>query len=116
MRPPTSRSGTRWLRRLGQYLVIVAQLVVLFAPISESHEERGLAAHVEVPGSRQHPSHNPERCPACVLLAIHSCAAKRAELPPIARAERVPVPASSQYATKGADAPANSCRAPPTTV
>lgn len=110
------RPGTGWLRRLGRILAVVAQLVVLAAPAAEGHEERSLAPHVEVPGNQQHPGHHPERCPACILRGVHCRAAERTEIPAIERAERVSVPADAQYATHGADAPSNSCRAPPTVV
>jgi len=116
MRPPASHPAIRWLRRAGRVLAVVAQLVVLLAPVGESREGRALAAHVEQQGTPHHPGHHAERCPACILLAVHSRAAERQELPPIAEAGRVRPPATSQYATVSADAPANSCRAPPTVV
>jgi hypothetical protein len=111
-----SRVRVRWLRRLGRTLAMVAQIVVLLAPSAEAREERGLAPHVEASGTRQHPGHRAERCPACILLAVHGRVAERTEIPAIARAQRITVPAEAQYATLSAEAPANSCRAPPTLV
>ncbi|MDB4899620.1 MAG: hypothetical protein JWN53_1428 [Gemmatimonadetes bacterium] len=111
-----SRVHFRWLRHLGRTLAMVAQIVVLLAPSAEAREERGLAPHVEASGTRQHAGHRPERCPACILLAVHGRAAERTEIPAIERAQRVTVPAELQYATPSAEAPANSCRAPPSRV
>lgn len=116
IRSTLSRTRPGWLRRLGRMLAIVAQLVVLVAPIAEAREDRALAAHVEQPGGQQHPEHHPERCPACILLSVHSRAAERTNLPALDRAERVAIPAEARYATHCVDAPANSCRAPPTSV
>jgi hypothetical protein len=109
--PP--RIGIRWLRRLGRVLAVATQLVVLLAPIAEAHEERGLAAHVEVPGNTSHVGHNPERCPACILLGVHSRAAERTQIPTVERGERMLPPAAAQYGVVAIDAPANSSRAPP---
>ena len=108
--------SSRWLRRLGRFLAVAAQLVVLLAPAAEAHEERSLAAHVEAPGNTSHRGHNPERCPACILLGVHSRAAERTEMPTVGRTERVLPPAAVQYGMPAADAPANSSRAPPRSV
>jgi hypothetical protein len=114
--PSPSRFGSQWLRRLGRTLAIVAQFLVLVAPLAEGREDRALAAHVEVPGSQQHPAHHPETCPACVLLSVHSRVAERSALPPIERAGPVVVSSDVRFASRGAAASSNSCRAPPALV
>lgn len=116
-RPASSRLRVgRWLRTLGQVLALVAQVIVLAAPVAEAHEERGLAAHVEAPGNRQHAGHNPERCPACILIGVHSSVPERAQIPAVERARRTNAPAAEGCELRSTTAPANSCRAPPAVV
>ena len=68
----TSCSATRlhWLRRLGRSLALVAQLLVVLVPLSEGHEQRVLAPHVEAPRTAPHNGHRPDVCPACTLASI----------------------------------------------
>ena len=68
----TRCSATRlhWLRRLGRSLALVAQLLVVLVPLSEGHEQRVLAPHVEAPRTAPHNGHRPDVCPACTLASI----------------------------------------------
>jgi hypothetical protein len=94
-------------------LAVVAQLVVLFAPMAEAREDRLLGAHVEAPRTTAHPGHHPESCPACVLLSVHSRPAERPRLDEVTRRVNALPPAASVYAPLALRAISNSSRAPP---
>jgi hypothetical protein len=101
------------LRRVGRALAVVAQLVVLFAPMAEAREDRPMGAHVEAPRTTPHPGHRPESCPACLLLSVHSRPAERPRLGAVARHVNALPPAASVYAPLALRAISNSSRAPP---
>jgi hypothetical protein len=109
-RPSSTR---RLLRRVGRALIVVAQLVVLFAPLAEGHEDRLLGAHVDAPRTTAHPGHHPESCPACLLLSVHSRPPERARLDVVARDVDALPPTASVYAPLARRAISNSSRAPP---
>lgn len=106
-------SARRLLRRVGRVLAVVAQLVVLFAPLAEAREDRLLGAHVEGPRTAPHPGHHPESCPACLLLSVHSRPAERPRLSTVARHVNALPPAASTYAPRALRAISNASRAPP---
>jgi hypothetical protein len=52
-------------------LALTAQLVAtLLAPVAEAQASHSAPAHVEANGTRQHHSHNPTDCAACVALQL----------------------------------------------
>ena len=103
-----------WLRRLGRFMAVVTQLVVLLAPIAETHADRQLGAHVEAPRSVPHPGqHNPDSCPACQLLSLHGRIAERQQLPELLREVGASAPDTASRASGAASVPSNSSRAPP---
>lgn len=108
-----TRSSRRVLQRIGRALALVAQLVVLFAPLAEAREDRLLGSHVEAPRKTAHPGHHAETCPACVLLSVHSRPAERAGLDELTHRSNTLPPASPAYADAAERAFSNSSRAPP---
>ncbi|MEP6621483.1 MAG: hypothetical protein ABJE47_19305 [bacterium] len=113
--PPRFRTAPRrWLQRLGRFLAVVTQLVVLLAPITESHADRQLGAHVEGPRSAPHPGqHRPDSCPACQLLSLHGRTVERAQLPDLVLEVSPSAPTTASHASDAARLPSNSSRAPP---
>lgn len=72
-----------------------------------------MAVHVEQSAPHHAPAHDPERCLACVLLAVHSRAAERSAVSAPARTERMRIAPVSRCTVASVDAPSNACRAPP---
>ena len=112
----TSCSATRlhWLRRLGRSLALVAQLLVVLVPLSEGHEQRVLAPHVEAPRTAPHNGHRPDVCPACTLASILG----QIDEPPrladaVVRAAAAIAPSFESSLAQGYRSRSNSSRAPP---
>lgn len=106
-----------WFRRLGRYLAIVTQLVMMLAPLAESHADRELRAHVEGPRSVPHPGqHHPDSCPACQLLSLHGRVAERAQLPDLVLEVMASAPGTAFHASGATVVPSNSSRAPPVSL
>ena len=105
---------TKLLRRLGQALAVVTQLVVLVAPLAEAHAEREMRAHAEAPRSAPHPGqHDQKSCPACVLLSMHGRVEDRAEVPSIVQCVSCAAPDVVAGIVVSPHRVSNSSRAPP---
>ena len=95
-------------------MAMVTQLVVLLAPVAESHADRQLGAHVEGPRTVPHPGqHNADSCPACQLFSLIGRASERPQLPALIREVHAGVPAAASRASGATVLPSNSSRAPP---
>ncbi|MDB4912499.1 MAG: hypothetical protein JWM95_143 [Gemmatimonadetes bacterium] len=105
---------TPWFRRLGRFMAMVTQLVVLLAPLAENHSERQLGAHVEGPRSVPHPGqHNSDSCPACQLISLHGRASERAQLPDVVFVVSANVSTTVAHPSGATLLPSNTSRAPP---
>ena len=95
-------------------MAVVTQLVVLLAPIAETHADRQLSAHVEGPRTVPHPGqHNTDSCPACQLLSVLGRGVERSQLPDLVRVVAPSVPATTAAALGATLVVSNSSRAPP---
>jgi hypothetical protein len=105
------------MRRLGQILTIVTQLVVVLAPIAEGHADRVLSGHMEAPRNTPHPGQHDEKlCPACVLLSMHGRVEHRTEFPSIVRRVAAAAPQAVVGTVSQGSRHSNSSRAPPLAV
>lgn len=103
-----------WFRRLGRFMAMVTQLVVLLAPLAENHAERQLGAHVEGPRSVPHPGHhNSDSCPACQLISLHGRMSERAQLPDVVIVVSAGVSTTVSHSSGATLLPSNTSRAPP---
>jgi hypothetical protein len=104
------------MHRLGRYLAIVTQLVLLLAPVVEGREERLLGSHVEAPRTFAHPGHRVDFCAECALLSVHGRAEQPCPLPePVCALGTCRI--ASAIDALGVEAePSNSSRAPPLCV
>ena len=108
---------TKLLRRLGQALAVVTQLVVLVAPLAEAHVDREMRAHAEAPRSAPHPGqHDQKSCPACVLFSMHGRAESRAEVPSIVQCVTCAAPDVVVGIAAAHHRVSNSSRAPPVSL
>lgn len=102
-----------WLRNLCRSLALVAQLLAVLVPLSEGHEERVLASHVEAPRTSPHVGHRPDVCPACTLLGIHSQIEEPPRLRDLVVRLQPAEPSFRRWFARDARSASNSSRAPP---
>lgn len=103
----------RWLRHLCRSLALVAQLLVVLVPLTEGHEERVLASHVEAPRSTPHLGHHPDVCPACLLLGVHGQVEEHARLRDLLVEIEQQQRSVTRLFARATRASSNSTRAPP---
>ena len=94
-------------------MALVAQLLVVLVPLSEGHEERVLASHVEAPRSAPHLGHHPDICPACILLGVHGNVEERVRLRELVAEIEQEQRSVTRRLAQAARASANNTRAPP---
>jgi hypothetical protein len=111
-----NRARHHWLHRLGRYLAIVTQLVLLMAPLAEGREERLLGPHAEAPRTQAHPGHRADFCAECALLSVHGRAEQPSPLSEVACVQGACHIASAIDALGVEGEPSNSSRAPPLCV
>lgn len=105
-----------WIGKLGRTLALLAQIVVLVAPIAEARETRELAAHVEAPRTVPHPGHHPESCPACVLQSVFGQPIARQQFDSPVSHVASSVPFAAERSLAAWSSRSNSTRAPPVTL
>jgi hypothetical protein len=107
---------SRWLFSIGAVVALVAQVAVLFAPMSEAREGRSMAAHVELAGTATHYAHNDATCVTCQARTLHGIAVRvPASLPP-GSFRATAISAFAKRITTAELFPHNSPRAPPTEI
>jgi len=110
---PTRRSG--WLYTVLSLVVLTAQLIVAFAPLTESRDRR-MDSHVESGGAQTHRAHNDASCAACQARSIHG-STPRTAMPVVEDASpaMLVTAASERAVTRASHTPANP-RAPPSVI